>query len=80
MGVFARIIIIEIIVDAWVTYLIGSFYDFFDIVSNLIDVAIVCLDSMKLALHFSLEEFIKRFPEILTDEEHRHFWHFAFLH
>ena len=65
--------------DAWVTNLVGSFYDLGNVVGNLVDFAIIGLDEVHF-LHLCLEELVERFPEALADEEHWHLWHFAFLH
>ena len=66
--------------NAWVANFVGSLYDFFDVIGYLIDFAIVCLDGVKLALHLGFEEFVEWLPKVFADEEHWHFWHFAFLH
>ena len=79
MAVFAGIVVVEVVVNAWVTNLVGGFDDLSNIVGNLVNLAVVGFDEAVL-LHLGLEEFVEWFPVSFADKEHWHLWHLAFLH
>ena len=77
---FAGVGVVEVFVDARVADAVGGVDDFLDVVCNAVNAAVALGDGVHLALHFFIEILVERLPEGFTDEEHRHFWHFAFLH
>ena len=77
--IFAGIIIVEVVVNGWMTDFVSGFDDLGNIVGNLVDFAVVGFDEVHF-LHLGLKEFVEWLPEALADEEHWHLWHFAFLH
>ena len=59
--------------------LVGSFDDVGYVIGDGVDFAVSCLYEAVL-LELLLKEFVERTPVRFADEEHWHFWHFAFLH
>lgn len=66
--------------NAWVADFVGGSNDFIDVVSDFVNFAIVWIDGFEATLHFVGKEAIEWLPERFAEEEHWHFWHFAFLH
>ena len=58
---------------------VGGFGDERDVVGDSVELAIGRVDGFVLVLHFSGEPAVEWFPERFSDEEDRHFGHFAFL-
>ena len=59
---------------------VGGFDDFVHIFGDFVDLTVGGFDSFESFLHLGFKPAVDGFPERFTDEEHRHFWHFAFLH
>ena len=80
LNAFVVVVVVEVLIDVRMTDFVGGSNDFIDVVSDFVNFAIVWIDGFEATLHFVGKEAIEWLPERFAEEEHWHFWHFAFLH